>query len=63
MREHRMSYLSSLDMTISWVWLAEVLAEKLMQLGIYLKKKVQTYLNKHMKKKERERERERERES
>lgn len=27
--------LSSLDIIISWVWLAEVLAEKLMKLGMY----------------------------
>lgn len=28
--------LSSLDMIMSWVWLAEVLAEKLMKTGIYV---------------------------
>ena len=31
-------YLSSLDMMISCVWLAEVLAEKLMLLATYLEK-------------------------
>lgn len=35
------SYLSNFDMMISCVWLAEVLAEKLMQFGIYLVKKLQ----------------------
>ena len=36
LKKNKQTHLSSLDMIMPCVWLAEVRAEKLMQLGMYL---------------------------